>query len=670
MTIVHPETGGLLVGGTASEIGKHIKATWERGRAAITLLRKELGPDADALCPLRKGGAEFLKNESVMHDTCNCANLVASREVAFLKEESGLRFFGRETWKKKSDDETKMTDNLCGNHTRGLPIDAANRLFEKWLSQDLGNDFLKAASNVGGRNRLEKSGPALLRSIAKLVHRGFGAYAKGDGKQMGVWLAKEHPHLLGISVGRAEISKRQDWSLEVSEAIYPLIPAILEYLIPLEVLGPNVLRDSIRQRLELRHFEAYIHVSAILWVVCFNELRAVTNGNNFDLSPPQLHDYYEDLWNVGAMLRTSTPLRILDPDYRPFKRPDVGCAKAVAAYAAMDRRFHLRREALLAYRKKTDLEPYLTVLVKVLNLFGEGIHESLSRTMGDYLEATGGGKTNASLTDFQRARSKKLKCHNNNAERPFAVIKQLWKLFPSMRLHMLTYLASARVNGTFREGGAYKACTPKLKKALHKLCCIRDKTPGAITLMVREHRAADKKKADVHTLEVEKAKQEENERILRARASKKNAAFEADISPTLAIFNLRLRGKKTKKATLEFLKMEFSSRVGRWGNEYPMDVVGHEYRCKNRDANGDQKLKMTSTAPDVRDQPEYLADLCRLMVQYDSSRYCVDVETSVGAVEMRKLGVISERNTSALSTRIKNEHETRLYEATRPKDSS
>ena len=40
--------------------------------------------------------------------------------------------------------------------------------------------------------------------------------------------------------------------------------------------------------------------------------------------------------------------------------------------------------------------------------------------------------------------------HNNHAERPFAIMKALKHLFPSMRLPFLSYLAHTKANGTFR----------------------------------------------------------------------------------------------------------------------------------------------------------------------------------------------------------------------------
>ena len=80
-----------------------------------------------------------------------------------------------------SDLKKKLYDCLRGNHTRNLPIDAYNRRFEKWLSVELGSYFAAAAVIAGPMARLEKSGESLLRSTCKLIHDGYGVYAKGDG---------------------------------------------------------------------------------------------------------------------------------------------------------------------------------------------------------------------------------------------------------------------------------------------------------------------------------------------------------------------------------------------------------------------------------------------------------------------------------------------------------
>ena len=78
VTIVTLECGGVLPSGTAVEVVQHIEKAWARGQAAVEALRAELDvEDRDTLCPLVQGGVSLHKIYSVMHDTCNTANLVA-----------------------------------------------------------------------------------------------------------------------------------------------------------------------------------------------------------------------------------------------------------------------------------------------------------------------------------------------------------------------------------------------------------------------------------------------------------------------------------------------------------------------------------------------------------------------------------------------------------------
>ena len=62
------------------------------------------------------------------------------------------------------------------------------------------------------------------------------------------------------------------------------------------------------------------------------------------------------------------------------------------------------------------------MLKEVFGLFGKGIHESLLRTLGTYLESTNGAKATSKLADWELRDAKLLKSHNNDAERPFAVV--------------------------------------------------------------------------------------------------------------------------------------------------------------------------------------------------------------------------------------------------------
>ena len=64
-----------------------------------------------------------------------------------------------------------------------------------------------------------------------------------------------------------------------------------------------------------------------------------------------------------------------------MKPDDDGC---VGMYADLERNIDSRRQKLTAYRLRTDVNEYEVVLRGVMRLFGEGIHESLTRTMGKF----------------------------------------------------------------------------------------------------------------------------------------------------------------------------------------------------------------------------------------------------------------------------------------------
>ena len=134
MEVVHMETGGILCGGTSQECADHVEKIWARGNAAIKILRADLAEKfgqeaADELVPDVNGGVQLLKLRSAMHDTCNTANAVVPK-LAGKKEASGEAFYGGDVWNSMTAQEKSLTDWLCENHSRGLPVGAFNRLFE------------------------------------------------------------------------------------------------------------------------------------------------------------------------------------------------------------------------------------------------------------------------------------------------------------------------------------------------------------------------------------------------------------------------------------------------------------------------------------------------------------------------------------------------------------
>ena len=276
VTIVTLECAGVLPCGTAEEVVAHVEKSWVRGQAAIKALRDVLTPeDRDVLCPLIDGGVDLHKLYGIMHDTCHSANLVASLMVQ-LQERKKREFLTDEGWELGTD-KCKATFNfLCGNHTRNLPIDRFNKLYDHWLEETIG-PALKAA-NGGSNVRLECNGVQFLRTVCRLTHTGAQQYAKGDGDAFKDFLAEKYPDVTSKRVNRAETSKRQDWSLEASYDIFPLLEPLISYTVSTLLQEANILRDSLLVTLECVHFEAYVHVNAIMWRVVFKELRGLTNS--------------------------------------------------------------------------------------------------------------------------------------------------------------------------------------------------------------------------------------------------------------------------------------------------------------------------------------------------------------------------------------------------------
>jgi len=292
-----------LIGGTAQEVADHVVLQFERAQAHVDRLRDELskgGFDPDELVPVVDGGVNMHKVRSLMHDTCNTAN-ASAKKMKDAANDAGKAHFGAAVWENMPEERTMVLDYLCGNHTRGLPIDAWNRLHDAYLTEKLGSQLKLAEEN--GASRLERSGKSLVFSICKLCHEGFGAYAKGDGEAFHGLMVGFFDEWSGQTTGRAALSKRQDGVLEACPYVHCIVLAILTHVNTGRYLDPNILRDSVYIRLQLLPYQAYIHVGAIAWQQIFQELRAMTNSNEVDLNPLELNDRYDDLYKVGELLQ-------------------------------------------------------------------------------------------------------------------------------------------------------------------------------------------------------------------------------------------------------------------------------------------------------------------------------------------------------------------------------
>ncbi len=159
---------------------------------------------------------------------CNGANLVATLMVE-LQERKKRQYLVDEEWE-KVEPKTKACFNfLCGNHSRNLSIDRFNLLYDKWLDSTIGTAMREAKN--GSSVRLECNGIHFLRTVCRLTHHGPQHYAKGDGDAFKDYLEKNYPDLTSARVQRAETAKRQDWSLEASYNIFPLLEPLMAYTV-------------------------------------------------------------------------------------------------------------------------------------------------------------------------------------------------------------------------------------------------------------------------------------------------------------------------------------------------------------------------------------------------------------------------------------------------------
>jgi hypothetical protein len=109
-------------------------------------------------------------------------------------------------------------------------------------------------------------------------------------------------------------------------------------------------------------------------------------------------------------------------------------------------RLHAAKESLRECENKDATAAYtVTLKEEVLKLAGEGTQGPLTRTMGDYLDATKGTKANSQHSERDEARTNACICTNNPTERPFAVIKALAHQHPPMSLINFSHVAHARV---------------------------------------------------------------------------------------------------------------------------------------------------------------------------------------------------------------------------------
>ncbi len=134
----------------------------------------------------------------------------------------------------------------------------------------------------------------------------------------------------------------------------------------------NLLRDSLLVTLECVHFEAYIHVNAIMWRVVFKELRGLTNSKGLEISPTELNTLYEDLYDLDTMLQTTQCMTVFKDGFRPWPHVLKLGGKSKQFYKRMDTYLEEDLVQLRTYESRADI----IWERNVLGLFGKGICET------------------------------------------------------------------------------------------------------------------------------------------------------------------------------------------------------------------------------------------------------------------------------------------------------
>jgi hypothetical protein len=89
---------------------------------------------------------------------------------------------------------------------------------------------------------------------------------------------------------------------------------------------------------------------------------------------------------------------------------------------------------------RKDIQSYDVILKKVFGLFGAAIHESLTQTMGKYLQVTGGLLANNHKSEWEREIAGRMTCTNNHAERGKVNERLTLFVFPLYLLVIIGYI--------------------------------------------------------------------------------------------------------------------------------------------------------------------------------------------------------------------------------------
>jgi hypothetical protein len=335
---------------------------------------------------------------------------------------------------------------------------------------------------------------------------------------------------------------------------------------------------------------------------------------------------------------------------------------------------------LRRYIDREDIESYTVVLKEVFHLFGQAIHESLTRTMGQYLEATGGRKANKNKTPWEQDIAARMICTNNPAEGPFATVRAFLHMYPTLKLRTVASLSAAICNGTHRpkhgtgarakHAGAALTSPAPVKEAVTKLCCVRTCSAGALTVLMRTNNVADEVDANLERIRRKAKKMADKAKAQATKMNKLDVALETTLAESRNELDNELQSFGTAKiAKLNYLEEQYKSRKVLRNGIYLSIPPASVYRSHKKPYPLRMKphpspTKVTTTM----DRINYLRKLLLLMITEDLARPLERNGLLQDKHIVRRLPVVSHVYINPVSVRLKTEQEARVAAMAAPED--
>jgi hypothetical protein len=115
---------------------------------------------------------------------------------------------------------------------------------------------------------------------------------------------------------------------------------------------------------------------------------------------------------------------VFEHGFRAWPHVYLDRGRAKKFYTGLERTLDHDIAQLQGYQARENATKYTGLLRTILGLFGKGIIDSLEHTMKKYIRQTNGVNANHLRSEEDISRCSQMLCHNNNAERPFAVLRQ------------------------------------------------------------------------------------------------------------------------------------------------------------------------------------------------------------------------------------------------------